>query len=155
MAGEDQAPMSAAEHQQQARKHIFVVNSSPDFLDFIRQLLQDEQYNVTTTNFVPRTFEQIDALQPDLLLVDLVAGQQAGWALLERLQAEAVTNRIPVVVTATDPRLMAQAEAQQARYGGQHFVAKPFDVDELLEAIQSLIGGAERDAPYNTGDRDS
>ncbi len=150
MAGEDREPMSAGEQQQLARKHIFVVNSSPEFLDFIRQLLQDEQYNVTTTNFVPLTFEQVQAVGPDLLLVDLVAGERAGWELLERLQAAAATNRIPVVVTSTDPRLMARAQAQQARYGGQHFVAKPFDIDELLEAVQSLIGGAEPDAPRTT-----
>jgi hypothetical protein len=38
-----------------ARKHIFCVNSSPTFLDLLRELFQDERYNVTTTNFVPHT----------------------------------------------------------------------------------------------------
>ncbi len=131
--------------EQMQRQHIFVVNGSADFLDVVRDLLQDEQYNVTTTNFVPHTFDQVAAVEPDLLLVDLVVGEQAGWELLERLQAEAVTNGIPVVVTATDPRLMEQAKAQPARYGGQHFVAKPFDVEELLATVQALIGTAEPD----------
>ena len=39
------------------RSHIFAVNGSPDFLDILRELFQQEQYNVTTTNFVPGTFE--------------------------------------------------------------------------------------------------
>ena len=135
-----------AERRQMGRKHVFVVNSSPEFLDFVRELLQDEDYNVTTTNFVPRTFEQIAALAPDLLIVDLVAGLQAGWDLLERLQAEAATRGIPVIVTSTDPRLVGRAEEQAQRYGGQRFVAKPFDLDELLGAVREIIGGAERGA---------
>ena len=63
--------MTQTQQGQMARKHIFVVNGSAEFLDIMRDLLQEEQYNVTTTNFVPRTFEQIEALRPDLLMIDL------------------------------------------------------------------------------------
>jgi CheY-like chemotaxis protein len=101
--------MTEAEREQMARKHIFVVNGSAEFLDIVRDLLQDEQYNVTTTNFMPRTFEQIHALRPELLIIDLVVGQQAGWDLLERLRNEAITRGIPVIVTSTDKRLLDRA----------------------------------------------
>ena len=70
------------EQQQMARKHILMVNGVPEFLDFLRILFQEEGYNVTTTNFVPRTFDLIDALRPDIVIVDLVIGQEAGWSLL-------------------------------------------------------------------------
>ena len=124
------------------RKHVFVVNSAPEFLDLVRELLQDEHYNVTTTNFVPRTFDQIEALGPDLLLIDLKVGQRAGWDLLEEIQANAVTKGIPVVVTSTDPRLLERAEAEQSKYGGKVRLVKPFDLDDLLAAVRNLIGGA-------------
>lgn len=137
--------MPESEREQMARKHIFAVNGSPEFLDLLRQLLQEERYNVTTTNFVPRTFEQIEALSPDLLIVDIAVGQAAGWDLLEQLHQRAFTEGIPVVVTSTDPNLLEKAQAESARFGGKRFIAKPMDVDELLEAIQWLIGGAEAD----------
>lgn len=135
--------MSDGERAQMARKHIFAVNGSPEFLDVLRQLLQEERYNVTTTNFVPRTFEQIEALAPDLLIVDIAVGLEAGWDLLERLHERAFTKGIPVVITSTDPRLLDRARAESARFGGQTFLAKPLDIEGLLEAIQSLIGSAE------------
>lgn len=125
-----------------ARQHVFVVNGSPDFLDVIRELLQDESYNVTTTNFVPRTYDQIASLQPDLLVIDVVIGQTAGWDLLERLHAEASTNRIPVIVVSTSSRLLEQAKEQAGRYAGSHLLTKPFDFDDLLGMIQELIGPA-------------
>jgi hypothetical protein len=65
------------DRSQEGRKHIFVINGVPEFLNLMRDLFQDERYNVTTTNFVPRSFEQIAALQPDGLIIDVVVGQQA------------------------------------------------------------------------------
>src|SRR5690349_20445088 len=101
------------EHQlQEGRKHIFVINGAPEFLNLMRDLLQDERYNVTTTNFVPRSYEQIAALQPDALVIDVVTGQQAGWDLLERLHLEAATTGIPVIVVSTNPQLLERAREQ-------------------------------------------
>lgn len=64
---DEQGATGSREAAQMRRKHIFAVNGSSDFLDVIRELFQEEAYNVTTTNFVPHTFEQITALQPSLV----------------------------------------------------------------------------------------
>jgi CheY-like chemotaxis protein len=133
---------STAERVQMGRQHIFVINGSAAFLEVLRALFEDEQYNVTTTNYVPQTFDQIAALQPALLIIDLVIGQQAGWDLLERLQAEVLTRQIPVIVVSTDPHLLERAKADQARYGGQRFLSKPLDLGEILEGVRSLVGPA-------------
>jgi CheY-like chemotaxis protein len=134
--------MDFAETKQMRRQHIFVVNGAPEFLDAVRVLLQEEQYNVTTTNFVPLTFDQISALEPDLLIIDLAAGNKAGWELLERLGQEAQTQNIPVIVVSTHPQFLDAARADPARYGGQRFLRKPFDIDALLSAVDELIGTA-------------
>lgn len=135
--------LSADEEARQGdRKHVFMVNHDPKFLDVVRELLQDASYNVTTTNFVPRTWDQIAALQPDLLVIDLSRLSGAGWDLLEQLHAQGVTHRIPVIVTATDPGLLARVERERDRYGGDKLVTKPFHVDVLLDAIEALIGTA-------------
>lgn len=127
---------------QEGRKHIFVINGVPEFLNLMRDVFQDERYNVTTTNFVPNSFDQIAALQPDALIVDIVVGQQAGWELLERLYTGVSTTGIPVLVVSTDPRLLEKAQEQAARFGTHHYLVKPFDLDELLAAIGDMIGKA-------------
>lgn len=137
-----------AENAQMDRPHVFVINSDPSFLDLVRELLQEERYNVTTTNLVPRTFDQIAALRPSVLVVDLAFGQRAGWELLERLQDAAVTRRIPVMVVSTDARLLAEADAQRQRYGGGLFLAKPFDIEEMLGGVRLLTGEARGSAAF-------
>ena len=121
-------------------KHVFVINGVVEVLELIRELLQDEHFNVTTTNFVPRTWDQIEALQPDLLMVDLTVGARDGWELLEKLRYEASTRQIPVIVFSTNPDLLERARQHSDRYGGQRYIAKPFDVDILIAAVHSLIG---------------
>ena len=65
-----------------------------------------ERFNVTTTNYVPLTFDQIAVAKPDLLVIGLVWGEIAGWELLERLHSEAVTLGIPVILTSTNQKLL-------------------------------------------------
>lgn len=130
------------DRSQEGRKHVFVINGSPAFLDVVRELFQEEGYNVTTTNFVPRSFDQIAALQPDVLIIDIVVGQAAGWELLERLHATAATAGLPTLVMSTSPRLLAQAQEQARRYGTHRYLAKPFALDTILAEIEAMIGKA-------------
>ncbi|MGI8406086.1 MAG: response regulator [Thermomicrobiales bacterium] len=104
--GERKATTGGIEHERMDRKHVLAVNGDPLFLDLIRELLQEEQYNVTTTNYVPKTFDLIACLQPSLLIVDLVIGEAAGWELLGHLQREAITRGIPVFATSTMQHLL-------------------------------------------------
>lgn len=128
--------------EQMARKHVYVVNGSPDFLDIVRELLQDEDYNVTTTNFVPLTFETIDAAQPSMIIIDLVIGEQAGWDLLVRLRAGASTQNIPILLVSTRSDLLEEAREHHEEFGGDRYLIKPFDLDDLLDNIADLIGKA-------------
>ena len=127
---------------QEGRKHIFVINGAPEFLNLMRDVFQDVRFNVTTTNYVPNSFDQIVALSPDALIMDIVVGQQAGWELLEQLHEAAATTGIPVLVVSTSPVLLDRAQAQAARFGTHHYLGKPFDLDDLLACIQEMVGAA-------------
>ena len=134
--------MESGEKKQRKRQHIFAVNGAIEFLDIIRELLQEEEYNVTTTNFVPETYEQIATLKPDLLIVDLAVGVEAGWDLLESLANEAETRSIPVIVVSTSGQILNDIKAKPDRFGGQRFLRKPVELDEVVKMVHELIGGA-------------
>ena len=134
--------MDAAEAAQMSRQHIFVVNGSPDFLDMVRELLQGEHYNVTTTNFVPNTFDQIAALGPELLIIDLVVGLRAGPELVTRLAGAAATQRIPIILVSTTWHLLDEAEGIAPEGSEYRYLVKPFDIDDLLRTVDELIGPA-------------
>jgi DNA-binding response OmpR family regulator len=138
----DVATGGRATPAQMTRQHVFVVNGSPEFLDIMRQMLQVESYNVTTTNFVPLSFQTIEAAQPSLLMIDLVVGEQAGWDLLAQLRRAASTKNIPVILVSTSPKLLVQAQDHHHEFGGDHYLLKPFDLDDLLLLVEEVIGKA-------------
>ena len=138
----NEAEGGRATPEQMARKHVYVVNGSPEFLDIVRALLQDENYNVTTTNFVPSSFSAIEASQPALLIIDLVVGEQAGWDLLAALREGASTRDIPVLLVSTRPDLLESVQEQHEAFGGDQYLLKPFDLEDLLRAVEDLIGSA-------------
>ena len=130
------------EQAQMGRQHILLVNGDSVLLDVARALLQEARYNVTTTNAVPLTFALIAAARPALLIIDLAITEWAGWHLLVRLRAEAVTAAIPVLITARDPRLLAHAGRYPDLFGGQAQLAIPYTARALLDDVHALIGTA-------------
>ena len=129
--------------EQMRRQHIFVVNGSADFPDVVRELLQDEHYNVTTTNFVPRTFKQIEIARPSLLIVDLIHGERGRLGSPGRAATCGRNPRdIPVILVSTSNQLLEKAETERVIWGGDRYFLKPFSLDALLQAIQELVGPA-------------
>lgn len=122
-----------------SRPHVLVVNSDPVVLELLRDTLEGAGYAVTTERYTPWTFDQIAARQPTLLLVDLAPDEAAGWDLLERLRVETSTRHIPLIITSTQRRLLDHAAADHDLYGGQLFLTKPFDADDLLRQAQALL----------------
>jgi CheY-like chemotaxis protein len=128
------------DRQRTPRKHVFAVNSSPDFLLIVRELLEGEGYAVTTNDYTPNVFTQIVMRQPDALIVDVAPGESTGWDLLRRLHTEAATTGIPVLVTSTSSALLEQAHEQAAWYGTKRsFLTKPTDLDHLLATIREMV----------------
>jgi CheY-like chemotaxis protein len=129
------------DHQRTPRKHIFAVNGSPDFLLIVREVLADEGYAVTTSDFEPNVFTRVVMRHPDALIVDVAVGESAGWDLLRRLFLEAKTSDIPVLVTSTSPELLEQAREEAGWYGtNRSFLTKPMDLDELVRTIRKMVG---------------
>ncbi len=108
----------------------------------IRDLLQEERFNVTTTNFLPQTYAQIEASMPSLLIVDIAVGEKAGWDLLAELREVATTPHIPILLVSTSPALLERAKAERAVPSGSHYLTKPFDLDDLLAMVIDIVGEA-------------
>ena len=138
----DIPPADWVPNEQMRRQHVVIVNADPVFLDAARVLLQGDRYNVTTTNLVPRTYEMVDAVGADAIVIDLTIGEPQIWPLLEQLGAGERTRSLPIVVTAHDPDLLARAERQPWRAGGRFLLLKPFDTNALVDAVHALVGPA-------------
>jgi len=74
--------------------------------------------------------------RPDLILLDLHLPDMSGEDLLSRLQAEPITQHIPVVVVSADA--MADNIARLRAAGAVDYLTKPFDLGELLAVVDEV-----------------
>jgi len=135
-------PIDQTPTLQMRRHHVVIVNSDPAFLDAVRVLLQGNDYNVTTTNLVPRSYDLIKAAGTDVLVIDLTIEEPAVWSLVEQVRKGEQTRRLPVIFTATNPELLERAERQNWPAGGRFIFLKPFQPADLRDAVHALTGPA-------------
>lgn len=124
----------------QPEKRIFILNGSAEFLELLREFLTLESYEVTVALTATVEFNRILNFQPDLLIIDVVVFQNDSWDLLERVHQDASVNQIPVIIVSTSPDLIEYAKENVERFGGDYYLAKPFDLSELQAKIEDAIG---------------
>ena len=78
---------------------ILVVDDDADLRETLQVLLDDSGYGVTAVANGQAALDQLKAgARPSLILLDLMMPEMNGWQFLERAQADAVLDAIPVVI---------------------------------------------------------
>jgi CheY-like chemotaxis protein len=122
---------------------ITVVNDNPEFLDMIRDVLEDERYEIITLDVdTPDTLARIRASHPDLLLIDLLLGNAGdeGWRLAQQIRSVPGFERLPVIVCSGDLPALLEIQTAIDDTARAETLAKPFAIDQLTEAVDRLLG---------------
>lgn len=115
-------------------RRILVVDDEEDIQTFLCDVFRDAGWTVDSAQNGLEALERIEQCRPDLVLLDIVMPVVDGWGVLERLRQTATPPRVLVLSGVTDSDRALQA-------GASGHLAKPFEVEELLEACARL-GGA-------------
>ena len=113
------------------KRDILVVDDDADLRETLELLLDDNGYRVTAVGSGKAALDRLKAgAHPDLILLDLMMPEMNGWEFLERAQADAVLDAIPVVIMTA--RKAADLQPVPSRY----VLRKPFDSHRLLSTIE-------------------
>jgi DNA-binding response OmpR family regulator len=118
---------------------ILVVNDTQELLELFRMLLESEGYKVVLAGFPIQQISDIEDINPDLIILDLVFGdQKTGWQMLQMLKMKRSTASIPVIVCTAALSEVREQEGYLVSQG-VHVVFKPFDIDQLLTHVKQLL----------------
>lgn len=107
---------------------ILVVDDDEHIVEFVSWALSDEGYQVLTAANGAVALDMVRECSPDLILLDMRTPVMDGWQFA-RSYRELPGPHAPIVVFSAT-RDAAQSAAEIAASG---FLAKPFQLDELLE----------------------
>ncbi|MHA4893606.1 response regulator transcription factor [Pedobacter sp. PWIIR3] len=119
-------------------KNILVIEDNHAILDVITLILQSEAYKVTGLNKSADMMQHVESFNPDLIILDIMLPDADGRELLKQLRSDVKTADIPVLM------ISARYTAENVEHGEfkpNGFLAKPFDIDELLDRIEGILAG--------------
>ena len=117
--------------------HILLIDDTQEILDLMRDLLEEEGYQVTTAQAY-LDLAKIKTLAPDLIVQDLLfeGMQETGWKFLTLVRLDPELARIPLILCTAAVRTVNEpAMAEQLDRLGVRVVLKPFLIDDLLTAL--------------------
>ena len=122
---------------------ILLVEDAQEITDVVATLLRDEGFEVADCERAEDALSRIAVALPDLLILDGRLPGMSGWQCLDLLRGAEVSVRLPIVMlTAAIHELQAFARPPDDCTA---YLTKPFDVDELLDAIQSILQTCNRE----------
>lgn len=124
---------------------ILVVDDEPDIRDLLRDILQDEGYEVAVAGDADSARQARLEQPPDLALLDIWMPDVDGITLLKEWQ-EGDVARFPVIMMSGHGTIETAVEA--TRLGACDFVEKPLSLAKLLDTVRAALQPARAE----TGD---
>lgn len=118
---------------------ILVINDTQEILEMFRMLLEDEGYEVILSSFPMQKIQEIEEINPQLIILDFIFGERKlGWQMLQLLKMQRSTAKIPIIICTAAESAVRDQEGYLVSQGIQ-IVYKPFDIDVLLLAIKRAL----------------
>ncbi len=111
-------------------KGVLVVEDDPDLLALMEMILAEAGHRVRTAPEGRAALARVAEEMPGVILLDMRMPGMNGWEFAREFRARHGHAAPIVVVTAAE-----NAEARAAEIGAEGWLAKPFDVGDVLAAV--------------------
>lgn len=119
------------------RPTVLVVDDTASIRLLIRTNLELEGFVVAEAIDGRECLERVDEIAPDVITIDVVMPELNGFETVEALRARHTTRSVPIVMVTTQAQAADQRRGREV--GADAYVVKPFDPDQLVETIRSVL----------------
>jgi pilus assembly protein CpaE len=120
---------------------VLIVDDDPAILKLVQRALKPKGYEVLTATTGTEGLNQVQAEEPDIIVLDKVMPDIDGFEIARRLRREPIFAHIPIVILTGASELGDKLDAFNA--GADDYLTKPFEVDELAARLAALLRRAE------------
>ena len=118
---------------------VLIVEDDPNIRELLQMYLEKDGYAVTLAADGGQGLEKFRAIQPDLVLLDVMMPVMDGWAVCKAIRQESST---PVIMFTAKGETDDKVTGLKA--GADDYVTKPFEMKELLARIEAVLRRSDR-----------
>lgn len=115
---------------------LLVVDDVPQNGRLLEAMLSPHGYSVTLAYSGSEGLEKVRTEHPDLVLLDILMPDMTGYDVCRRLREDPATRLLPVVMLTSSGD---QDKVDAIEAGADDFIARPFNPQELLSRVRSLL----------------
>ncbi len=120
-----------------AHRTILIIDDAPDHREILCRLLRAVGYRVIEAAPGDEALDYARGERPDLIVMSLSLPGQPSWETARKLRAQPILARTPILGATVYNTLLTRSRVRAI--GCEDYVAKPFDMDDLLQRIGQLI----------------
>lgn len=121
-------------------KRVLIVDDEPNIVAALEFLLQKNGYEVKVAANGEAALAQLDAFEPDLVLLDVMMPKVSGYEVCQRMRGEPRWRHIKIVMLSAKGREVEVSKGMSL--GADLYVTKPFSSVELVATLDKLLASA-------------
>ncbi|MET0793572.1 MAG: response regulator [Polyangiaceae bacterium] len=118
-------------------RRVLLVDDNEDSAELTRMYAEMRGHTTRVAYDAHSALAAADEFRPDVALVDLHLGGDSGFLLAQQLRAIPGLDKCRLVAVSGLPREVAEAGAGAASVKFYRHITKPFEREELFDAIES------------------
>ena len=118
---------------------VLCIEDHPDNMTLLRRILLSESYNLVEATTGLQGVSCAENEDIDLILLDINLPDIDGYEVAQRLRASPKMSLAHVPIIAVTANAMKGDAEKSIKAGVNKYMSKPINIQELLNAVQSLI----------------
>ncbi|MDZ4138235.1 MAG: response regulator [Erythrobacter sp.] len=114
-----------------------LIEDEPNIAEALCFILSRDGWRVTNVQDGARAVEVLHAVNPDLVILDVMLPGVGGFDILDAIRADPQTAGLPVMILSAKGQGRDREAAKRA--GADLFMAKPFSNAEMLAQARALV----------------
>ncbi len=125
--------------------HILIIDDSPTEVHVFKNMLQNNNIQVSVANNGDEGIEKAIKIKPDCILMDVVMPGKNGFQATRDLSRNPETSSIPVIIITTKDQETDKIWGM--RQGARDYIVKPANERDLISRINKVlgVGGGDKD----------
>lgn len=117
-------------------KKVLLIDDELEIVELLKMRLEANDYTVVAAFDGTQGLEKAKKEKPDLIILDVGMPKMDGFTFVRELKKIADVKSTPVIVLTARDKMEDIFKLE----GVSHYLAKPFNADELLQKVKEMLG---------------